>query len=599
MNDLRAGQADLMERHREQSHDVLLDALAAYAGPTTLRETEAGRRLLSQPRATLVSAAVACLAWGLERRDRWLENPGMPRFEPIDLFPFEVLSGLRRLKLPYAPEDAELMLDLSPSTWRADLAQFAVAAAQQALARSPGAPPVLAGLERTRQRLDEDAQWHVDGFRDVARRISALLAASAPGGLLDLSIVEDGDNWAEAARRVLRAHAGRRDGVQDVLAHLAAARGSRPSNRWSTSTDELLETSAETTGLLRELLEPVLEIDLVPTPEDVAWPPSWLLAPGNETILRGAAWALRAGDAPWVVPLLGRLALRCCASSPDNAVTTALSAPVGNGAIDSLIALAEEDGDARDELVRLLGEIRRRDVLKRIAAAVGEAPVDTASRDDTIRREKERAVRAKANPRPTQEQRTANERVRTELAPRLWALGFTARQGRTFWRHEPARVEVLHVASKRGELALEAGVWFAAPRRLRTPLFQKGLAYPDEPHCDLRARFPADDLVEASMRAEAWFLRWQKLEGVLSFLLSDESDEETWGHGAPGSPKRNYLIGYLSATAGRSDIAREHLSDAVAWHRDLLEERRSSYPLDVIAEQEAWIAGLEEDASSV
>ncbi len=600
MEDLRPDQVELLERHRELSRDVLLDALAAYDGRTPVRETEAGRRLLALPRPLLVSVTVTCFAMGIERRERaWEEAQETRTFrlEPVDTFPLDLLRSLRRLKLPYAPSDVELLVDLSPARHWFDETVYAITAAGRVLAESPGSPAVLAGLERLRARLAETPdQSHVVGYRDAAARIAALLAGQAPGGLLDLSVLDDRDSWVDTAREVLRAHASRRDGVQEVLAHLAAARGSHPSKRWAARAEELL--TADTAQFIRELLEPVLEVELVPTPEDVWWPPSWLLAPGNESILRGAAWTLRVVDGPWVVPLLGRLALRCCASSPDPTVTTALSAPVGNAAVDSLVARRATDPEAHGELVRLLGEIRRRDVLKRIAAAVGEASGQTEVRDEAVRRQKERLVRAKANPAPATEQRAANERVRADLAQRLRDAGFAARRGRTFWRHHANRVEIVHVASVRGALQLQVGVWFASPRRITPPPAENDRQLPGEASCDLRATFAADDLVAASVRAESWFLRWQELDSVLGFLLSEDADDTTWGHGAASSPVREYLIGYLALEAGRGRVARQHLTKAARWFRESLEEHRSSYAPEVVSAREAWIAGIEADALS-
>jgi hypothetical protein len=602
MEELRPDQVELLERHGELARDMLLDALAEYDGRTRVRETDAGRRLLARPRPLLVSVAVTCFATGVERRERaWQEAQETRVFhlEPVDTLPLDVLRTLRRLKLPYASPDVELLLDLSPARSWFDESLYAIAAAGRVLAESPGSPAVLAGLERLRARLDETTdQSHVVGHRDAAARIAALLAGQAPGGLLDLSVLDDRDGWVDTAREVLRAHASRRDGVQDVLAHLAAARGSHPTKRWAARAEELLSAKADTAELVRELLEPVPHLDLVPTPDDVWWPPSWLLAPGNEAILRGSAWTLRGVDDPWVVPLLGRLALRCSASSPDAQGTTALSAAVGNAAIDSLIARSATDPDARGELVRLLGEIRRRDVLKRIAGAVGEEADQTAARDTSIRRAKEQLVRAKADPRPGLEQRVADGVVRDELAPRLREIGFAERRGRTFWRRHPDRTEVVHLASIRGELVLRAGVWFAAPRRLFPPKIEDELPYPAESQCDLRAAFGDDRVLEACRRAEAWFMRWREPEGVLAFLLSEGSDDETWGHGAPESAVRSYLIGYLALEVGRSDLAGAHLELAAAWFRESLEAHGASYSIDVVEQHEAWISGLEADAQS-
>ncbi len=147
-------------------------------------------------------------------------------------------------------------------------------------------------------------------------------------------------------------------------------------------------------------------------------------------------------------------------------------------------------------------------------------------------------------------------------------------------------------------LRLRAGVWFATPRRLTPPPARNEQPLPEEAYCDLRATFDADDLVEAALRAESWFLRWEELDGVLGFLLSADVDDTTWGHGTLGSPTRNYLIGYLAREAGDGRVAREHLTQAARWFRGSLEEHRSSYSPEVISAHEAWIARIDADALS-
>ena len=65
-----------------------------------------------------------------------------------------------------------------------------------------------------------------------------------------------------------------------------------------------------------------------PSSSGLPRPPAWLLAPDNEVLVKGAVWATGEIGEPWVVPLLGRLALRGAAPSPHATVTTALSLPV-------------------------------------------------------------------------------------------------------------------------------------------------------------------------------------------------------------------------------------------------------------------------------
>jgi hypothetical protein len=330
----------------------------------------------------------------------------------------------------------------------------------------------------------------------------------------------------------------------------------------------------------------------VPTPDTVPYPPRWLLAPGNETLLRGAVWSLWSVSDEWVAPLLGRLALRGAAPSPDDGVPTPLSAVVANASVDGLIALGTDE--ARDELRRLLNELRRRDLLKRIAAALGEEPSDTAARDEAIRREKQRAVRGKANPEPQRDQRSASALARRELAPRLRDVGFTAR-GRTFRRSHADRVDVVHVASVRGKLSVQIGVWYRAPRRRSSPSVERGEPQPTFGECDVRWRLDTDDLREAALDAEAWLLRWTDTAGTLELLLSDEDGFDA---GRLGSPARDRLIGYLAPQAGRPEIAAEHLARAAAFDREQLESWREASGGDVPPEWEAYVEALEADGEA-
>lgn len=621
MDELRPDQEALLADHRERARDPLDELLRELKPLRGLPDPGNAplRDLVRHEPKVLVACVVSLLADEHERFLAIFEATGesgdphgdalralqaaleaalsdadtkLPEPDPMHVVGM-VLAGLQPRRLPFSAADVELMLDLGvekTAFWRIG---YPVAAAERMLARAPGSPPVLASLERASRRLEEHPKAAYEPELRAARiRIRALLAASVPGGLLDLSVVEDGDAWAEPARTALESHARRWEGVQDLLAHFASARGSKPTKRWAGRATELFGTHPEAASLTRQLLDLVLEIDVVVTPDAVPWPPRWLLTPGNETLLKGAAWSVRFAPDDSVVPLLGRLALRGAAPSPDDAVTTPLSASVANAAVDSLIALGSDD--ARDELRRLLSELRRRDLLKRIAAALDEAPAETATRDEAIARQKKRAVRAKADPRPQQEQRAASQRVRTELAPRLRDLGFAARSGRTFWRHNADRVEVLHVASIRGDLAVEIGVWFRAPRRLRQPPIRDGERCPTIGSCDLGERLAVEELAQAALEAETWFLRWADPADVLSVLLSDAVVPRA---GAPGSAVRDTLIGYLAPLAGDPQLAAEHLARAASFYRERLEQQRGLVSEAVTGELEVWVQGLEADAA--
>ena len=191
--------------------------------------------------------------------------------------------------------------------------------------------------------------------------------------------------------------------------------------------------------------EPLLTIELLSS--GVPWPPAWLVAPPNEPFVRGAAWATADVDEPWVVGLLGRLALRGAAPSPHPKVTTALCHAVASGAIEALAAIGTPLAHA--ELRTLLGEMRRRDLLKRVAALLGEPLETTLARDERVRREKRRLVQ--------EARKNSGFEVSDRVVLRWAASGETAeamREHADLVADEVLAVEMAEVASIDGDNAV-------------------------------------------------------------------------------------------------------------------------------------------------
>ena len=603
MDGLRTEQHELLRRHRDAALDPLLLASAAYTGRPRLRALPEGRTLLGQPSTRLVSVAVSAAAAAVERRrlqQEAADTKQIALFEASDSFPLEVIDGLKRRRLPYAPEDVELLLDLGTTTMRLDrplgrsfeTLALGVSAARTLLEREPGSPAVLAALERAGTGLD--ALELPDDGGLLRRRIRALVAEHAPGGLLDLSVFDPRDSWAEPAGAALRRHSVRWPEVQQLVALLAGATGTRPTKAWRARSAELATAYPSYGQLVRELLEPLLRIELVSS--GVPWPPVWLLAPGNETLARGAAWAIVDVEEPWVPGLLGQLALRGAAPSPHPRVTTSLCHAVASGALEALAEIGSPAALA--ELEMLLVEVRRRDLLKRIAAVLGEPPEATLARDDRVRREKRRLVRLSADPEPKARRRAAAAFVRTDLAPMLRAAGFDDAAGGTFWRHLDDRIEVLRCRPRRDGLTLELGIWFRfVPRAYAVD--DGGRERPDEIHCDLRGRLHAwsDDLGSAGRESALWFARWRPLPAVLRWLREGAQSEDAYGWGAPGSPHHHLLTGYVAREVGDLELARGQLSLAAAYYRGELDERDPDHARARTPEWEAWVELVEADAA--
>ena len=604
MYGLRTEQHELLRRHREEALDLLLVTSSAYTGAPPLRELPEGRMLLREPPERLVHVAVSAAAAAVERRRLRQDAADSQRFvsfDAADSFPLEVLDALRRRRLPFTGEDVELLVDLGTTTMRPDrilgrsyeTLSFGLVAAGHLLEREPGSPPVLGGLERAGAALDKVGL--AGGGAPLRRRIQALLASNTPGGLLDLSLLDGRDGWAEPVADALRRHAQEWDDAQQLVALLAAATGTRPTNEWRRRSRVLASSYGGYGELLRGLLEPLLWIE--PVSSGVPRPPIWLVAPGNETLVRGAAWAVADVDEAWVVPLLGRLALRSAAPSPHPKVTTALCHPAASGAIEALAAIGGPDAHA--ELRRLLAEVRRRDLVKRIAAVVGEPPEATLARDDRLRREKRRLLQLIADPEPKARQRAASAYVRSDLAPMLGAAGFDDSAGRTFWRRRDDRVEVLHCRARTSGLSLELGIWFGFVPRADLVPEHEGRLRPAKAHCDMRGRVQvSSDGLEAAGRASAlWFARWRPLDAVLRALREGTQSEDAFGWGAPDSPQLHLLTGYVAREAGNAELARGQLALAAAYYRGELDEpdeERERTP-----EWKAWVEALEDDAARV
>ena len=351
--------------------------------------------------------------------------------------------------------------------------------------------------------------------------------------MLDLLILDPRDAWAEPAKEILRTHAERWEGMQALVALLARARSTRPTEAWRREAAAIAARYDGLGELLRALLEPVIRIDL--SSSGIASPPAWLLAPDNEAFVRGAIWATAEVGEPWVVPLLGQLALRGAAPSPHPTVTIALSRPVASAAVETLGMIGTPE--ATRELRTLLAEIRRRDLLKRIAAIVGEPTPETHARDERIRREKRRAVQRRADPEPQERQRLATAAVRRDLAPLLRQSGFSDSAGRTFWRALDDRVEVIHCKAHSGGLTLELGIWFRfVPRR--APVAERdGRPRPTAQSSDVLGNVHAWDgnLRVAGEKAVAWFARWRQLSAVLRWLLVGSPSDAVHTLGPRGS----------------------------------------------------------------
>lgn len=300
----------------------------------------------------------------------------------------------------------------------------------------------LTKLGRSRAGVEED--------RRLAER---LLATFMPRGLLDLSAVRDGDAWAEPAREAARAapHV-----VSETVVLALSGLGHKGlSQTWR----KRMEAALVLDGA-RELIATWLRLaaDTAEVVDPVGGQVRLFVA-GNDDVVRAAALAARwltEDEAP--AALLGMLARRGAATRPPGTESFALR--VATASIDSLL---DRGGEAdRAELVQLLEDLTRRDLVKKIGAALGaEGTALARDRDEAISKEKARIVRANASPIPALLRAEVDRELREHLDETMRALGFR-KSGRTWRRDRGERIDLVNFSSSGPWVAVEYGVYWRA-----------------------------------------------------------------------------------------------------------------------------------------
>ncbi|WP_418060337.1 hypothetical protein [Pimelobacter simplex] len=282
-------------------------------------------------------------------------------------------AHLARVRLPWTAATATVALrTLHPQAYDDRRVALALRGAATVCAAGTADADLLDALATTIARLDAlgDEEDRIGDLRRTARRA---LASASPPDLLDLSLLADGDTWAGPARAAAR----ERDSADvTALVRLLGDLGPRkPAQRWWREVGALLEPEVSPArALLREWVELASRADVVPEWPDsrVGWCLGILFAGTNVDVVRAAVLATAAlppGET-WPAAVLGVVARRGAEHNGMAGMTEALSLKTASAAIDALV----RRGGADD--VRVLGELRqvlrRKDLLKRVEAALGE-----------------------------------------------------------------------------------------------------------------------------------------------------------------------------------------------------------------------------------
>ena len=196
--------------------------------------------------------------------------------------------------------------------------------------------------------------------------------------------------------------------------------------------------------------------------------------------------------------------------------------------------------------------------------------------------------------------------IRKHIQPSLKEAGFSSFTGRTSWRYHHNRIDVVNfqsVGSYNAEIigctsysfGVNIGSYFLyVPERYpKSPSILKSeKPKPQEHHCHFRGTLQRsftqqelarrdiwfvdehaeqlekctnDALIALTAVAEPWFDRFQLTTEVLDVLLgADENMADLWGFGKNPSPIRHYMTGYVALNCGERELARFHLTAALA-----------------------------------
>lgn len=485
----------------------------------------------------------------------------------------DVIDRLRRRRLPWDRGTARLALDVVAERAEFDDRRVAVAlrGAQTVCASGEVDVALLKTLQSCATWL-EAVPTHVWGVREMRLLVLRVIAAASPPDLLDLSLLRDGDAWVGPARSAATALSA--DNVTPLVRMLGELGPRRPSGAWLRDVKEALRpTSAR--ALLKSWLELAADTDVVPPDEatEVGFSGGMLFAYGNDEVVRAAVLATQSLPDAWVSETLGVLARRGAATSGVPGMTASLALKVATAAVDTL-AVRGTPAD-RAVLEDLLVDLSRRDLVKRVGAALGQE-VEAAKRDADLRREKAATVRRKADPAPRQARAAVDVLIRRHVGPGLRRQGFTG-GARTWRRRHADRVDVIGIGSGDGRIHLSYGTRFDAAH-------PDGEPFPVEPaklgsdHLDIHLL----EFCEASVPGLDGCARHLEA-AVVPFLDSLGRYELARAYlehnaGAPGSAERregmgsqamSEVLGMLALAAGDRVIAVEHLErllvEAESW----------------------------------
>ena len=563
--------------------------------------------LLREPPERLVHVAVSAAAAAVERRRLRRTRPTATGSSPSKRRTRSrsaVLDALKRRRLPFTGEDIELLLDLGTTTMRPDrilgrsyeTLSFGLAAARHLLEREPGSPPVLGGLGRAGRRPRRPRPHRAEAGAAPTADPRAR-RRTAPGGLLDLSLLDGRDGWAEPVADALRRHAAEWDDAQQLVALLAARDGQRARRAPGGGAPASSPASYAGYGeLLRGLLEPLLSIELVSVGRSAAAGVARRAGERDARARRGLGGRRRrrAVGRPAPRPACAAERRALAASEGDDGAL-----PPGGERRDRG-ARRDRDPDgprgappaARRGAAPRSGEADRGGGRRSRRTRPSRATIDCAARSAG-------SLQLIADPEPKARQRAASayvrQRPRADARARRASTtppgGPSGRLGTTGSRCSTAR-------RGRAGCRSSSAIWFRFVPRADLPCRSRRPAAARQGRtatCAAACRSRATASRRPAAASALWFARWRPLDAVLRALREGRSRTTRSGGARPTRPSHRLLTGYVARESGnassRAGSSRSQPPTTAASSTSADEERERT------PEWKAWVEALEADAA--
>jgi hypothetical protein len=324
--------------------------------------SESGKLVLGQSGDTLIALAATLMA---DKAMRVRESEEHSPLKDVDHLTERLLDRLAVRKLPYQPIDAAVLVDLATTYPWLEQLRVALSAARSVLDAGPSSE-VIEALRRLDALLSEIPKTllisKVMGYQP---QVKALLADRSG----ELPLGTDDAFGAAASRLVAERYADQP--AAELLAFLAAPRGTRAARSWWSEAERRASRNTIFSRLVIDLLDLVSTIDLTGgTREEHGFYYSDVVLLGeiNTIVVRGAAWSARFVNHPDILDVLARAVLRCSSLVVGPWGVEPMASKVAYAAVDSVVAIGSNP--ARAELHRLLDEVQAVPVLRKIGGAL-------------------------------------------------------------------------------------------------------------------------------------------------------------------------------------------------------------------------------------